>query len=456
MIHQFKKGDLNFVVDVNSGAIHCVDDMAYDVIARYQTQDKAALVDTLSEKYPKDALEQSYREVTTLVDKKQLFSANHVLDSAKFLNRSFVVKALCLHVAHDCNLRCEYCFAAQGNFHGDNLLMPLEVGKRALDFLVANSGNRRQLEVDLFGGEPTMNWEVCKQLVEYGKALEFEHNKLIRFTITTNGLLLNDEKIDYINRHFHNVVLSIDGRREINDAMRPIAGGTGSYDIIAPKFKQLVAGRGDKSYYVRGTFTNRNIDFDRDVLHLADLGFKETSVEPVVSSPDDLFSLSEADLPAIYDAYDRLADEMVARIGSDKDFRFFHYVIDFNRGPCIIKRVSGCGAGTEYLAVTPQGDIYPCHQFVGNEDFKMGNVMTGEFERLTHVNFADAHVEAKEDCQTCWAKYYCSGGCHANAYNFNKTIDKPYQLGCKMEQKRIENAIYLQAMRQVGGNLQFE
>ncbi len=449
MIHQFKKGDYNFVIDVNSGAIHCVDPIAYDVIARYEAEDEAAIVAALAERHGAADVVNAYREVAQLADKGQLFSANHVLDSAKFLNRSFVVKALCLHVAHDCNLRCEYCFAAQGNFHGDNLLMKAEVGKKALDFLVAHSGRRRQLEVDLFGGEPTMNWQVCKELVEYGRQLERAHDKIIRFTITTNGLLLNDEKIDYINRHFHNVVLSIDGRREINDAMRPLVGGSGSYDIIAPKFKKLVERRGDKSYYVRGTFTNRNIDFDRDVIHLADLGFKETSVEPVVSSPDDLFSLSEDDLPQIYRAYDRLADAMVERLGTADEFRFFHFVIDFQRGPCIIKRVSGCGAGTEYLAVTPEGDIYPCHQFVGKREFKMGNVMTGQFARLDHVNFADAHVEAKSACQTCWAKYYCSGGCHANAYNFNNTITEPYQLGCKMEQKRIENAIYLQAMKQL-------
>ncbi len=452
MIHQFKKGEYNFVIDVNSGAIHLFDQIAYDVIALYENCDAQAIIRQLEARYDKKDIENAYREVEQLVGKGQLFSANHVLDSARFLNRSFVVKALCLHVAHDCNLRCEYCFAAQGNFHGENLLMKAEVGKKALDFLVEKSGNRRQLEVDLFGGEPTMNWQVCKELVAYGKELEKKHNKIIRFTITTNGLLLNDEKIDFINEHFHNVVLSIDGRREVNDAMRPVVGGAGSYDIIKPKFKKLVDQRGDKSYYVRGTFTNHNIDFDRDVIHLADLGFKETSVEPVVSSPEDLFSLSEADLPEIYAAYDRLADEMVERIGTDKEFRFFHYLIDFQRGPCIIKRVSGCGAGTEYLAITPEGDIYPCHQFVGNTDFKMGNVMTGQFEKLTNVNFANAHVEAKPDCQVCWAKYYCSGGCHANAYNFNNTIDKPYQLGCKMEQKRIENAIYLQAMKQIRGS----
>ncbi len=451
MIHQFKKGDYHFVIDVNSGAVHCVDQLAYELIAAYQQADRATVIDQLAARYPRQVVASAYDEVRQLVDKGQLFSPNQVFNSARFLNRSFVVKALCLHVAHDCNLRCEYCFAAQGNFHGDNLLMDLAVGKKALDFLVANSGNRRQLEVDLFGGEPTMNWAVCKQLVAYGRELEKRHNKIIRFTITTNGLLLNDEKIAFINRHFHNVVLSIDGRRSVNDAMRPVVGGSGSYDIIAPKFKQLVATRGTKSYYVRGTFTNRNVDFDRDVIHLADLGFKETSVEPVVASPDDLYSLDEADLPQIFEAYDRLADEMVARIGQDDEFRFFHYVIDFERGPCIIKRVSGCGAGTEYLAVTPEGDIYPCHQFVGNSDFKMGNVMTGQFEQLTHVNFGAAHVEAKQDCQTCWAKYYCSGGCHANAYNFNNTIAKPYQLGCKMERKRIENAIYIQAMKQMRG-----
>lgn len=452
MIHQFKKGDWHFVVDVNSGAIHIVDTLAAKLVALYQDNNLDQVIERLAGEFSRNDIEYAYREVQTLVDGNMLFTQNNIIETERFLHRKPVVKALCLHVAHDCNIRCKYCFAAQGNFEGERLLMPLAVGKKALQFLVENSGQRRQLEVDLFGGEPLMNWDVCRALVDYGRVLEKQYNKIIRFTITTNGILLDDVKIDYINEHFHNVVLSIDGRPEVNDLMRPTVSGMGTYDLIVPKFKKLIEGRNGKSYYVRGTFTSQNTDFDKDVLHLANLGFKETSVEPVVSDPKDFYSLSEGDLPAIFAAYDRLADAMVKRLGSEKAFRFFHFTIDLARGPCLIKRVSGCGAGTEYLAITPEGDIYPCHQFVGDQQFLMGNVMTEQFHTLDQHDFKEAHVESKLDCQVCWAKYYCSGGCHANAYNFNGTIEQPYELGCKMERKRIENAIYLQANKQLGGS----
>lgn len=450
MIHQFKRGDWNFVLDVNSGAVHSVDDLAYLLLADW---DMGA--DKLKEKYvgqyaPSD-IDEAISEIELLIKQGQLFTENTYVSSEKFLHRSPVVKALCLHVAHDCNIRCEYCFAAQGNFEGDRLLMPLEVGKKALEFVVKNSGNRRQLEVDLFGGEPLMNWDVCKALVDYGKTLALEYGKVIRFTLTTNGTLLDDEKIAYINEHFHNVVLSIDGRRDVNDRMRPTINGKGTYDLIVPKFKKLVESRGKKSYYVRGTFTRHNMDFDQDVVHLADLGFKETSVEPVVSDPKDPYTITQGDLPEIFKAYDRLSEAMVSRLGTEKAFRFFHFTIDFNQGPCLIKRVSGCGAGSEYLAITPEGDIYPCHQFVGNAAFKIGNILSGTFDNsLTH-DFHEAHVENKEACQRCWAKYYCSGGCHANAHNFNNTLFEPYAIGCEMEKKRLENAIYLQAERVTRG-----
>lgn len=446
MIHQFKKGHWHFVLDVNSGAVHSVDPLAYALLEKWHLSE-SDLKDAYKDAYPLSEIDEAIGEIKTLISNGQLFTENTYVSSEKFLHRSPVVKALCLHVAHDCNIRCEYCFAAQGNFEGDRLLMPLEVGKRALDFVVERSGNRKQLEVDLFGGEPLMNWEVCQALVEYGRSLEKKHNKIIRFTLTTNGTLLDDQKIAYINENFHNVVLSLDGRKDINDHMRPTVNGKGTYDIIVPKFQKLVAGRGEKSYYVRGTFTRHNLDFDQDVVHLADLGFKETSVEPVVGDPLDNYTIRQEDLPGIFEAYDRLSETMVSRLGTEKSFRFFHFTIDFNQGPCLIKRVSGCGAGSEYLAITPEGDIYPCHQFVGNEAFKIGNILDETFNSELTKDFHEAHVENKEACKTCWAKYYCSGGCHANAYNFNQNLFEPYTIGCEMEKKRIENAIYLQAER---------
>ncbi len=452
MIHLFQKGDWNFVIDVNSGAVHVVDQIVYQLLEDYQDLTKAELIAKHQSQYPSTKIEEAIAEIEELIASKQLFSEDNYISSDKFLNRSQVVKALCLHVAHDCNIKCKYCFASQGDFQGTKMLMPFEVGKKALEFLVANSGNRRHLEVDLFGGEPLMNWKVCKQLVEYGQELGAKNNKLIRFTMTTNGTLLNDEIIDYLNKHFHNVVLSIDGRKTINDEMRPTPAGTGTYDIIVPKFKKLVEARKGKSYYVRGTFTSQNLDFDKDVIHLADLGFDQTSVEPVVSDPSDFFSIKEEDLEQIFAAYDRLADEMVKRIDTKDKFNFFHYTIDLERGPCLIKRVSGCGAGTEYLSITPEGDIYPCHQFVGDQKFKMGNIIDGEFAELADFDFRGAHVGTKEDCSECWAKYYCSGGCHANAYNFNGTLSKPYEIGCKMERKRIENAIYIKAEEMAAKN----
>ncbi len=445
MIHLFKKNDWFFAIDVNSGAVHAVDEIVYDLLGDYQELSSEQLLEKYQAKHQKPRVEEALEEIKELIDKNQLFSEDNYITSVKFLNRAPVVKALCLHVAHDCNIRCKYCFAAQGDFECGRLLMPIEVGKKALDFVVANSGKRRQLEVDLFGGEPLMNWEVCKELVEYGKKIGEENGKILRFTVTTNGTLLNDEKIEFINENFHNVVLSIDGRKTINDEMRPTPAGGGTYDMIVPKFKQLAKGRNGKSYYVRGTFTSQNLDFDKDVIHLADLGFSETSVEPVVSEPGDFFSIKESDLPEIFDSYDRLAEEMVSRINRNDEFNFFHYTIDLERGPCLIKRVSGCGAGTEYLSITPEGDIYPCHQFVGKDEFKMGNIMEDNFADLEDFDFRSAHVGTKEDCQECWAKYYCSGGCHANAYNFNGTINKPYKIGCQMERKRIENAIYIKA-----------
>ncbi|MCK8059058.1 MULTISPECIES: thioether cross-link-forming SCIFF peptide maturase [unclassified Fusibacter] len=454
MIHQFKKNGWFFVLDVNSGAVHSVDELVYDLLPGYGKHSKEDIIKEFSGKYETSLIEDALGEIDTLKSENMLFTENTYVSSEKFLHREPVVKALCLHVAHDCNIRCEYCFAAQGNFEGERLLMPLEIGKNALKFLVERSGSRRQLEVDLFGGEPLMNWEVCKQLVTYGRELEKEYNKVIRFTLTTNGTLLDDEKIEYINENFHNVVLSIDGKKETNDKMRPTVNGKGTYDIIVPKFKKLIDGRGGKSYYVRGTFTRHNLEFDKDVIHLADLGFTETSVEPVVGDPNDPFTIREQDLVQVFESYDRLAEDMVSKLGTENAFRFFHFTIDFSQGPCLIKRVSGCGAGSEYLAITPEGDIYPCHQFVGNEDFKLGNITEKSFDNSMTSDFHEAHVENKEACKACWAKYYCSGGCHANAYNFNDSLFKPYEIGCEMEKKRIENAIYLQAETVTRGSKQ--
>ncbi len=453
MIHSFKKNSDNFVLDVNSGAIHVVSDDVLEVIIEREKTSREDTFENLKHKYDETFLSEVLDDLDELIDQGMLYSKEKYVFTTKFKRRKPVIKAMCLHVAHDCNLRCEYCFAAQGNFKGENLLMTYETGKKALDFLVANSGNRRNLEVDMFGGEPLMNWDLIVKLVDYKKELEKKHDKNIRYTLTTNGMLLSDDKLDFINEHFVNVVLSLDGRKCVNDYMRPTAGGIGSYDIIVPKFKKLVEKRGDKSYYLRGTFTNKNLDFDKDVLHIVDQGFSEVSVEPVVSEKGDRFELTEEMLPEIFEAYDRLVDEMVDRYGTDRSFNFFHYNVDLRQGPCLIKRVSGCGAGCEYFSVTPTGDIYPCHQFVGNEDFKVGNVYDSTYDDILQDKFFEANVENKEECKSCWAKYYCSGGCHANAFNQNGDIYVPYKLGCEMQRKRLENAIYFEYMKSDDGLL---
>ncbi|SKC70148.1 thioether cross-link-forming SCIFF peptide maturase [Maledivibacter halophilus] len=445
MIHKFKIDDVMIVLDVNSGAVHVIDDLVYNVLDYYPYKDREEVIKLLEEKYSPSEIEAAIKEIDSLIKQDILFSEDSYITNSSFVNRKPVIKALCLHIAHDCNLRCEYCFASQGDFKGDRSLMTEEIGKKALDFLIENSGNRRNLEVDFFGGEPLLNFDVVKKLVEYGRKREKEANKNFRFTTTTNGVLLNDEIIEFINENMDNVVLSIDGRKEINDKMRYTVNKGGSYDIIIPKFKEVVKNRKDKSYFVRGTFTKHNLDFSKDVLHLADLGFKSTSVEPVVAEPGQDYELTKEDLPVIFDEYERLAKEMISREKEGRGFSFFHFMIDLEQGPCVIKRLSGCGAGSEYLAITPQGDIYPCHQFVGNEDFYMGNVLTGFENRELGLNFKNAHVYSKEKCRECWAKFYCSGGCHANAYNFNKDIYEPYELGCEMEKKRIECSLYIKA-----------
>ena len=405
-----------------------------------------AAIEALRERYPETEVEEALDEVQMLVDNEELFTKdtyeNYIMD---FKKRPTVVKALCLHIAHDCNLACQYCFAEEGEYHGRRALMSFEVGKKALDFLIANSGNRRNLEVDFFGGEPLMNWQVVKDLVAYGREQEKLHDKKFRFTLTTNGVLLNDEVMEFCNREMGNVVLSIDGRKEVHDKMRPFRKGAGSYDLIVPKFQQFAESRHQDKYYVRGTFTHYNLDFSEDVLHLADLGFKQISVEPVVAEPKEPYAIREEDLPKLFEEYDKLAVEMIRRHKSGEDFNFFHFMIDLEGGPCVAKRLSGCGSGTEYLAVTPWGDFYPCHQFVGNEKFLLGNVDEGILNTDIRDEFKCCNVYAKEKCRKCFARFYCSGGCAANAYNFSGDICGAYDIGCELQKKRIECAIMIKA-----------
>ena len=446
MIHQYKNNGYNIVLDVNSGSVHVVDDIVYDIIALYENSSVDEIADKLKDKYKEEDIREACQEIEELKEEGQLFTEDiyePYIDS--FKDRPTVVKALCLHIAHDCNLACRYCFAEEGEYHGRRALMSFEVGKKALDFLVANSGSRRNLEVDFFGGEPLMNWEVVKQLVEYGRSIEEANNKKFRFTLTTNGVLLNDEILDFVNKEMGNIVLSTDGRKEVHDRMRPFRNGKGSYDLIMPKFKKAAESRNQTNYYVRGTFTHYNLDFSKDVLSLADEGFKQISVEPVVASPEDAYALRTEDLPQIFEEYDKLAVEMIKREKEGRGFNFFHFMIDLTGGPCVYKRLSGCGSGTEYLAVTPWGDLYPCHQFVGNEDFLLGNVDDGIVKKNICEEFKQCNVYSKPKCRDCFAKLFCSGGCAANSYNFHGNINDSYEVGCEMERKRVECAIMIKA-----------
>ena len=446
MVHQYKNNGYNIVLDVNSGAIHVVDDVTYDVIELFEDNSAKEIIEKLVDRYPQTEIEEAIQEVNELKDNEELFTEDtykeRIID---FKKRQTVVKALCLHIAHDCNLACRYCFAEEGEYHGRRALMSYETGKQALDFLIANSGSRRNLEVDFFGGEPLMNWDVVKQLVAYGRQQEKLHDKHFRFTLTTNGVLLNDEIMEFANKEMDNVVLSIDGRKEVHDRMRPFRKGAGSYDLIVPKFQKFAESRHQDKYYVRGTYTHFNTDFSKDVLHLADLGFKQISVEPVVAQPTDEYALKDSDLPVLFDEYDRLAAEMVKRNKAGNGFNFFHFMIDLEGGPCVAKRLSGCGSGTEYLAVTPWGDFYPCHQFVGNEKFLLGNVDDGIVKTEICDEFKCCNVYAKEKCRDVDARFYCSGGCAANAYNFHGDILKTYETGCELQKKRVECAIMIKA-----------
>ena len=458
MIHQYKLGGYNIVLDVCSGAVHVVDDIAYDIIEMFENNGKDAIVSSLSEKYTNveevtaEEIAECYDQIVELRDAGKLFTPNTFESMAGKLKEKTagVVKALCLHIAHTCNLNCSYCFASQGKYHGDRAVMSYEVGKQALDFLVANSGTRRNLEVDFFGGEPLMNFDVVKQLVAYARSIEKEHNKNFRFTLTTNGLLIDDDVIDFANREMSNVVLSLDGRKEVHDRFRVDYAGNGSWERIVPKFKKLVDARDGKGYYMRGTFTHANPDFLEDIKQMLDLGFNELSMEPVVCAAGDPSELTEEDLPIVLDQYEKLAELMLQKDKEGKPFTFYHYMIDLTGGPCIYKRISGCGSGTEYMAVTPWGDLYPCHQFVGEEKFKLGDIWQGVTNKETQAEFAACNVYAHKECKDCWASLYCSGGCAANAYHSTGKVTGVYEYGCKLFRKRIECAIMVAIARQLG------
>lgn len=450
MIHAYKMNGYNIILDQNSGCVHSVDDVAYDIITMYEDKSKDEIKAFILDKYKdkedvnEEEIDFCFNDIDELIKDGRLFAKDTFEDVAKeFKKRQGVVKAICLHVAHDCNLACKYCFAGKGEYDGPKGLMSYETGKRALDFLIEQSGTRKNLEVDFFGGEPLMNWEVCKKLVEYGREQEKIHNKNFRFTLTTNGLLINDDVIEFCNREMGNVVLSLDGRKSTNDAMRVSRNGAGSYDLIIDKFKKFADSRNQENYYMRGTYTHNNLDFSKDIIHMADMGFKELSIEPVVCSPDEPYALKDGDLPTLKEQYQILADEMLKRYRKGNGFTFYHYMIDLDAGPCIVKRVSGCGVGTEYLAVTPNGELYPCHQFVGDEKFLLGNIWDGITNKQVLEQFENCNVYSHKECKDCFAKLYCSGGCAANAYHTTGSVNGIYEFGCELHRKRIECAIML-------------
>ena len=458
MIHQYQLGGYAIVLDVCSGSVHVVDHVAYDMIALFEQTDRETLLQTVWEKHQNDPdvtkqeLEACYDQILALKNAGKLFTPDTFAPMAGTLKEKSagIVKALCLHVAHTCNLNCSYCFASQGKYHGDRAVMSYEVGRQALDFLIAHSGSRHNLEVDFFGGEPLMNFEVVKQLVAYARSVEKQHHKNFRFTLTTNGMLLDDEVIDFTNREMSNVVLSLDGRQEIHDRYRVDYAGKGSWSTVVPKFQKLVAARGGKNYYIRGTFTHANPDFLRDIEQMLALGFTELSMEPVVCAPGDPAALTDEDLPVVLEQYEKLAQLMLQRDREHKPFTFYHYMLDLTQGPCIYKRISGCGSGTEYLAVTPWGDLYPCHQFVGDEKFCLGNLKDGVTNTALQQEFASCNVYARPECRDCWARLYCSGGCAANAYHASGSVRGVYRYGCELFRKRMECAILVAAVRAMG------
>ena len=460
MVHQYQLNGYNIVLDTCSGSVHVVDDVAYDIIAMYPEHSADEIVSAMLAKYgdredvTEEDLRQCIDDVTSLKEAGKLWTPDTYENMAfDFKNRNTVVKALCLHVAHTCNLNCSYCFASQGRYQGDRALMSFEVGKRAMDFLIENSGTRRNLEVDFFGGEPLMNFEVCKQLVAYARSIEGKYNKNFRFTMTTNGIGITDEVIDWCNKECHNVVLSLDGRKEVNDRFRVDCAGNGSYDRIVPKFQKLVEARGNKNYYMRGTFTHANPDFTKDLFHMADLGFTELSMEPVVCAPEDPAALTAEDLEIVKDQYELLAKDMLRREKEGKPITFYHYMLDLTGGPCIYKRISGCGSGTEYMAVTPWGDLYPCHQFVGEEAYKLGDIWNGVTNTALREEFRSCNAYARPECNDCWARFYCSGGCAANALHATGDIHGTYEYGCKVFRKRMECALMMQVAQRLDPEL---
>lgn len=451
MIHKFSQNGYNIVLDVNSGTVHALDGLTFS-LCDFAGEDMGETVPAeaykaLTGKYDAEEIKEAWDELKEL-QKNGVFYSKDSFANVKTAGKNAPIKSMCLNIAHDCDLRCRYCFASTGDFGGGRKLMSFETGKAAIDFLLASSGTRHNLEVDFFGGEPLMNYEVVKQIVLYTREAEARKNKNVRFTMTTNGMLLDDEKIDFLNREMSNIVLSIDGRREVNDRMRVRVDGTGSYDRIIENYKKLVAQRGDGEYYVRATFTHENLDFASDVFHLADQGFDQISAEPVVLDDDSPYALRESDLPEIFSEYDRLAGEFLKREKEGRGFNFFHFMIDLDEGPCIIKLLSGCGCGNEYVAVTPDGDVYPCHQFVGRKEFILGNLHTGRpINTALKSRFADANITTKEDCAGCWAKFFCGGGCTANNSLYNSDLLKPLKITCALEQKRLECALMIQVAR---------
>lgn len=448
MIHKYSLNGYNIVIDTNSGAVHVFDEIPFEMLDYLKDsvpeQAPKAMMDALKQKYDEQTVNDAYDELLQLYKADQLYASD---DYEKFagLMKGAPIKSMCLNIAHDCNLRCEYCFAAKGDFGCGRILMPFEVAKKAIDFLIEKSEGRHNLEVDFFGGEPLMNFEVVKQTVQYARSIEKKHNKNFRFTITTNGILLTDDKIEFINKEMSNAVLSFDGRKEVNDRLRVKVDGKGSYDQILPKFQKLVSTRGDKDYYARGTFTKYNLDFTDDVLHMADLGLDQVSVEPVVSDIKLDYSIKDADLPVVFDEYERLAKTLIKRNKEGKPINFFHFMVDLDQGPCAIKRLRGCSCGNEYVAVTPQGDIFPCHQFVGTDSWKMGSVLDGTFDVKMKDDFSKANIYSKHDCKNCWAKFYCSGGCNANSWQYEGDILKSHKISCELEKKRLECAIMIKA-----------
>ena len=446
MIHKFKFEDANIVMDIHSGSIHILDDVAYEIVDDVSVLPAQAVIEKYQERFTETELLEAIEELELLKKEDMLYTPDLYEEFVPaFLEREPVVKALCLHVAHDCNLACKYCFAGEGEYHGERGMMSLEVAKDAIDFIIENSKHRKNIEIDFFGGEPLMNFEVVKGTVEYAKLREKEADKHFRFTMTTNGVLLDDEIIDYLNENMYNVVLSLDGRPEVNDHMRPTPNGKGSYEIILPKFKKLVEKRKGKQYYLRGTFTHHNLDFAEDVKHIVEEGFKEVSVEPVVAPSHMPYALQETDIEGLCKEYEMLAKYLLSETKQGKHFNFFHFMIDLEGGPCVHKRLAGCGSGTEYLAVTPNGDLYPCHQFVGMSEFKMGDVKGGVTNLELRSKFEKCNVYSKDECRDCWAKLHCSGGCAANSYNFHGDIHSVYAIGCALQKKRIECAIGIKA-----------